>query len=105
MLLVKNGKIMFQTYIRLLNSLINTVNYMLFENNEKLYNPFTMNELKVIIKELKNRKTSGYCNILIEFLKLSTERILKLLLDFYKLSSKEEPDYIEVVFGYNYTYA
>ena len=46
---------------------------------EKLNSSFIMNELKVTIKELKNGKASGYDNILNEFLKLSTERILKLL--------------------------
>ena len=45
-----------------------------------------MNELKVIIKEPTNGKASGYDHILNGFLKLSTERILKLLLDVYNLA-------------------
>ena len=49
------------------------VNYNLFENKEKLDSPFTVNELKVIIKELTNGKASGYYNVLNGFLKLSTE--------------------------------
>ena len=64
---------------------MNIVNYKLFENKEKLNSPFTMNEVKVIIKELKNGKAYGY-NVLNEFLKLSTQRILKLLLDFFNLA-------------------
>ena len=63
------------------DSLMNIVSYNLFENKGQLNSPVTMNELKVIIKELTNGRASGYDNILNGFLKLSTERILKLLLD------------------------
>ena len=66
MLMVKNGKIIFQTYIRNIKNL-NQINDNLFENKEKVNSPFTVNELKVIIKNLKMGKASGYDNILNEF--------------------------------------
>ena len=57
------GKLFFNLYLKHKesesDSLMNIVNYNLFENNEQLNSPFTMNELKVIMKELKNGKASG----------------------------------------------
>ena len=54
--------------------------------NELLNSCFTMDELKKTITDLKNKKATGYDNISSEFLKLSTERILKLLLNFLNLA-------------------
>ena len=45
-----------------------------------------MNELKKIIKNLKENKAIGYDNISNDFLKLSTERIMKLILSFFNLT-------------------
>ena len=51
-----------------------------------LNKPFTMNELKKTIKNLKKNKAIGYVNISNDFLKLSTERIMKLILSFVNLT-------------------
>ena len=48
-----------------------------------------MRELKQTIKKMKRSKSSGYDNINIEFIKLSTERILKLILSFLNLTLRE----------------
>ena len=45
-----------------------------------------MNELKNTIKNLKKNKAIGYDNISNDFLKLSTERIMKLILSFVNLT-------------------
>ena len=55
-------------------------------SNDMLNKPFTMTELKSIIKSLKKNKATGYDKICNEFIKLSTERIQKLLLDFLNLT-------------------
>ena len=59
------------------------------ENNNFLNKPFTMKELKQTIKKMKKCKASGYDNINIEFIKLSTERILTVILSFLNLTLRE----------------
>ena len=61
-------------------------NINIIGSNNVLIKPFTMNELKKTIENLKKNKATGYDNISNEFLKLSTERILKLLLSFLNLT-------------------
>ena len=48
-------------------------------DTSKLNAPFTLKELKEIVKKLKNRKAVGIDRISAEFLKASPDRILKLL--------------------------
>ena len=55
------------------------------KQNELLNNPFKMKELRNTINALGKQKATGYDNICNEFLKLSTERILKIILAFLNL--------------------
>ena len=56
------------------------------EINRELNLPFSMEELTDTIKNLKNKKSPGYDCICSEFLKLSNDRILKILLKFLNLT-------------------
>ena len=56
------------------------------KQNELLNNPFKMKELRNTINALGKQKATGYDNICNEFLKLSTERILKIILAFLNLA-------------------
>ena len=61
-------------------------NVIINENNNALNSQFTLKELKDTIKSIKNKKATGYDSICNEFLKQSSERILKLLLNFLNLA-------------------
>ena len=56
-----------------------------------------MDELKGVIKELKNKKAHGP-DIANEFLKLAHVNILKLILDFLNLNLKKRHNLLKLVF-------
>ena len=62
-----------------------------------------MKELRNTINALGKQKATGYDNICNEFLKLSTERILKIILAFFKFNTNKRLNYIKLVFRYNIT--
>ena len=59
------------------------------ESNKILNKPLTMKELKQSITKVKKNKASGYDNINSQFLKLSTERIFRIILTFLNLTLTE----------------
>ena len=84
----KPGKRTFQTYIKKDDESKDNLpeNHGKFENNEVLNRPFSINELRKTISDFKTKKATGYDTINNEFLKLSTDRILNLILDFLNLA-------------------
>ena len=56
--------------------------------NQFLNKGFTLSELTNAIKSLKNKKAVGYDSICNELLKLSTDKILNIILEFINLCLK-----------------
>ena len=56
--------------------------------NNEINKPFSIEELKKVIKNLKNKKASGYDRIPNEFLKHAPEEILRLMLKLFYLILK-----------------
>ena len=83
MLTENNGKTISQIFtVKIKEESINEnlENININGSNNVLNKPFIMAELKKTLKHLKINKTTGYDNISKEFLKLSTERIMKLII-------------------------
>ena len=53
--------------------------------NDVINQPFSLDEIKIAIKKIKNNKASGVDNVLNEFIKYCHVDCLKLLVDYFNI--------------------